>query len=154
MNKEYQEIYFRKSWFFPKFPKISPSENFQLYGIRHTIYRHLFSDFLPFHSPVKEKGKQVRMKGLTMVQWIINLNQTTDLCQRVNILFCEKKLALSFHYQWVLQQRGRQAGRRNTGGFQNFKTSLQVELFGFLFYLILLQFYCSIKTAFSRLLSS
>ena len=28
---------------------------------------------------------------------------------------------------------GRQAGRRNTGGFQNFKTSIQVKLLGILF---------------------
>ena len=39
-----------------------------------TIHQHLFSDFSPFHSPVKEKGKQGRMKGLTIAQWI-NLNQ-------------------------------------------------------------------------------
>ena len=30
----------------------------------------------------------------------------------------------------------REASRRNTGGFHNFKTSLQVKLFGFLFCLI------------------
>ena len=40
----------------------------------YTIHRHLFRDFSPFHSPVKGKGKQGRMKELTIVQWI-NLNQ-------------------------------------------------------------------------------
>ena len=34
----------------------------------------------------------------------------------------------------------RQAGRRNTGGFQILKTSLQIKLFGLLFCLISLQF--------------
>ena len=29
------------------------------------IHQHLFSDFSPIHSPLKEKGKQGRMKGLT-----------------------------------------------------------------------------------------
>ena len=42
-------------------------------SISHTIHQHLFSDFSPSHSPVKEKGKQGRIKGLTMAQWI-NLN--------------------------------------------------------------------------------
>ena len=49
---------------------------------------------------------------------------------------------------------GREAGRRNMGGFQNFKTSLQVKLLGLLFCLMSLQFYCSFRTAFSRLMSS
>ena len=40
---------------------------------------------------------------------------------------------------------GREAGRRNMGGFRNFKTSLQVKLFGILFCLISLLFYCSIE---------
>ena len=31
----------------------------------HTIHRCLFSDFSPLCSPVKEKGKQERVKGLT-----------------------------------------------------------------------------------------
>ena len=37
---------------------------------------------------------------------------------------------------------GRQAGRQNMGGFQTFKNSLQVKIFGLLFYLISLQ--CSV----------
>ena len=44
-------------------------------SISHTIHQHLFSDFSPFHSIVKEKGKQGKMKGLTMAQWI-NLNRS------------------------------------------------------------------------------
>ena len=43
-------------------------------SINRTIHQHLFSDFSPFHSSVKEKGKQGKMKGLTMAQWI-NLNR-------------------------------------------------------------------------------
>ena len=39
-------------------------------SISCTIHRHLFSDFSPFYSPVKEKGKQGRMKVLTMAQCI------------------------------------------------------------------------------------
>ena len=35
---------------------------------------------------------------------------------------------------------GREAGRRNKGGFRNFKTLLQVKLFGILFCLISMQF--------------
>ena len=46
------------------------------------------------------------------------------------------------------RQAGREAGRRNTVGFRSFKTSLQVELFGFLICLISLQFYYGIRTAF------
>ena len=52
------------------------------------------------------------------------------------------------------REAGREAGRRNTGGFRSFKTSLQVKLFGILICLISLQFYYGIRTAFSRLLSS
>ena len=41
-----------------------------------TIHQHLFSDFLPFYSPVKEKEKQRRIKRFTMVQWIyLNWNK-------------------------------------------------------------------------------
>ena len=47
-------------------------------AIKHTcicpLASHLFSNFSPFHSPVKKKEKQWRMKGLIMIQWI-NLNQ-------------------------------------------------------------------------------
>ena len=39
-----------------------------------TIYQHYFCDFSPFQQSVKEKEKQIRMKGLTMAQWV-NLNQ-------------------------------------------------------------------------------
>ena len=36
-------------------------------SISFTIHWHLFNNFSPFHSPVKEKGKQWRMKELAMV---------------------------------------------------------------------------------------
>ena len=35
-----------------------------------TIHQHLFSDLSPYHLPVKKKGKQGKMKGLTKAQWI------------------------------------------------------------------------------------
>ena len=38
------------------------------------------------------------------------------------------------------RQAGMQASRQNMGGFWNFKDSLQVKLFRFLFHLILLQY--------------
>ena len=58
------------------------------------LYR-LFSDFSPFCSPVKVKGKQWRMKGLTMTQWInLNRNNRSLLVYRY-FLYWEKKLALS-----------------------------------------------------------
>ena len=45
----------------------SPNRGFNLPPASHpshpSIHWHLFSDFLPFHSPVKEKGKHGRMKG-------------------------------------------------------------------------------------------
>ena len=43
-------------------------------SISCTIRWHLFSNFSPFHLPVKEKEKQWRMKVLTVAQWL-NLNQ-------------------------------------------------------------------------------
>ena len=52
------------------------------------------------------------------------------------------------------REGGKVASRRNTGGFQNFITSIQVKLLGLLFCLMLLQLYCSFRTAFSWLLSS
>ena len=46
----------------------------------HTIHRHLFSDFPPFCLPVKEKGMQGRMKGLTRAHW-------QQICVR-DLIFC------------------------------------------------------------------
>ena len=118
-------------------------------SISHTIHQHLFSDFSPFNSPVKEKGKQGRMKGFTMVQWI-NLNWNNGSVLAIDILYCEKKLGLSSYCQQVLWQAGRQTGRqmKHKYKFQNFKNSLQVRLFGLLFCLLSLQCCCSIRTAF------
>ena len=70
-----------------------------------------------------------------MAQWI-NLNQNNrSVIACANILYCEKKLALSYR-QWVLQQAGRQASRQNMGGFRYFYNCLQVRL---LFCLLSLQ---------------
>ena len=139
-----------------------------------TIHRLLCSDFSPFRSPIKEKEKQWRINGLTMAQWI-NLNQSNRyvLAYRYSVLW--KKLALSSH-QWVLRQASRQSGKqpvrqagrqadRWAGGwvgrqagrqadiiwvdFEIFKTLyIQIKLFRFLFCLILLQCYYSVRTAF------
>ena len=50
--------------------------------------------FLTFHSPVKEKGKQWRMKGFTMPQLMnLNWNNTTVLAHQYSILW--EKLTLS-----------------------------------------------------------
>ena len=52
-----------------------------------TIHRHLFSDFSPFRSPIKEKGKQGRMKGHTRAQWInLNRNNRSVLANRYTVL--------------------------------------------------------------------
>ena len=49
----------------------------------HTIHQHLFSDFSPICSSVNEKGKQGRMKGLTMVQCLnINRNNKSVLAHQ------------------------------------------------------------------------
>ena len=52
------------------------------------------------------------------------------------------------------REGGREGGRPADEIPVDFKTSLQVKLFGILFCLISLLFYCSIRTAFSQLLSS
>ena len=117
-----------------------------------TIHQHLFSDFSPFCSKVKEKGKQGRMKGLTLMQWTnLNWNNRSVFAHRYSVL-CEK--ASSILQPLVGVTAGRHEGRRNTGEFQNFKNSPQVILFGLLFCLISLQCYYSIRTTFSRLLAS
>ena len=71
--------------------------------------------YLIFYSPVKEKGKQWRLKGLTMAQWInFNQNNRSVLASQYSVLW--EKLALFSYRSWVLWQ----AGRPNTGGSQNF----------------------------------
>ena len=57
-------------------------------SISNTIHWHLFSNFSPFHSPLKEKGKQGRMKGLTMTQCInLNLNKRFVLVDWYSVLW-------------------------------------------------------------------
>ena len=128
----------------------------------HTIHQHLFRDFSPFHLPVKEKQKQEKMKGFTMVQWI-NLNQNNI---SVLVLWCSilwEKIG-PILLPLVDLMAGRAAdeiivgGFQNfknslqvkliVGGFQNFKNSLQVKLFGLLICLLSLQCYYSIRNAF------
>ena len=51
-----------------------------------TIHRHLFIDFSPFRSPVKEKGNEGRMKELTRAQWInLNRNNRSVLGSRYSV---------------------------------------------------------------------
>ena len=57
----------------------------RLAPISHAIHHHLFSNLSPFCSPVKEKGKQWRMKELTMVHWI-NL-KLEQICGST-LIFC------------------------------------------------------------------
>ena len=75
-----------------------------------TVHQHLFSDFSPFHSPVKEKGKQWRMKGFTMVQWI-NLNQ--NVSAHPYSVLCEKTGPIILLLVCIRRSRqtGRQAGQ-------------------------------------------
>ena len=54
---------------------------------KRRIHQHFFSNFLPFHSPVKEKEKQGRMKGLTTAQWKnFNRNNRSVLARWYSVL--------------------------------------------------------------------
>ena len=113
-----------------------------------TIHQHLFSDF---HSPVKEKGKQGRMKGLTMAQWI-NLNRNNG-----ESIFCIVRK--NWPYPPITSgSYGRQGGRpadKIQVDFEILKLfyknySDSTKTIQLLFCLISLQFYCSIRTAFTQ----
>ena len=55
--------------------------------ISRTIRQDFFSIFSPFHSLVKRKGKQGRMKGLAIEQWINpNQNNRSVLAHRYSVL--------------------------------------------------------------------
>ena len=166
----------KPSWWFESVHNSNPlnGNNFNGDAIKHTCvwplaWRNklkpynsstpLQSDFSPFRSPVtvKEKGKQGRMKGLTRAQWIIlNRYNRSVLASRYSVAIVRKTGPILPPLVGLTagRERGREASRQNTGGFRSFKTSLQVKLFGILIYLISLQFYYSIRTAFSLLLSS
>ena len=79
----------------------------------------LQSDFSTFRSPVKEKGKQGRMKGLNMVQWInLNWNNRSVLACQYSVLWGKFGPILLL---LVGLMAGWQDGRRNTDGFRDFK---------------------------------
>ena len=87
-------------------------------SVRRTIHQHLFSNFSPFRLPVKEKGKQWRMKGLTMAQWI-NLNRNNrSVLAHPHFVLGEKTGPILLPLVGFMT--GRQAGRQNAGGFSNF----------------------------------
>ena len=57
---------------------------------KHKLYNSLtlLQKFFTFHSPVKEKGKQWRMKGLTKAQWInLNQNNRSVLTHQYSVLW-------------------------------------------------------------------
>ena len=77
----------------------------------------------PFRSPVKEKGKQGRMKGLTRAQWInFNRNNRSVLASWYSVLW-EKNWPNS---PTASGSYGREGGRQTKYGgiskFQNFST--------------------------------
>ena len=79
-----------------------------------------------------------------MAQWInLNRKNRSVLAHRHSVL--SENLALYILLLLVGLTAGRQASRRNMGEFQNFNTFLQVKLFGLLFCLMSLQFYCSVR---------
>ena len=65
-----------------------------------------------------------------MAQWInLNRNNISVLASRY---FCIVRKNWPYP-PTASGSYGRQGGRQNMGGFQNFKSSLQVKLFGFIF---------------------
>ena len=89
-----------------------------------TIHSLLFSIFSPFHSPVKGKGKQWRMKGLTMAQWIyLNWHNRSVLAHWYSVLSEKTGLILLL---LVGLTTGRQTKYRWISKFLN---SLEVRLF-------------------------
>ena len=80
-------------------------------NINHTIHRHLFRNFSPFHLPVKEKGKQGRMKGVTMTQCInLNRNNRSVLAHWYSVLWDKIWPYPPTASGSYVRQEGRQAG--------------------------------------------
>ena len=97
-------------------------------SIHRTIYWHLFSDFSPIHLPVKEKEKQLRIKGLILAQWI-NLNRTNRFVVVHQYPALWEKTGPIFP-----PLLGLMAGWQTKYGWvSNFLKSIQVKLFRFLF---------------------
>ena len=98
-------------------------------SISCAIHQHLLSNFSPFHSPVKEKEKQWRIKWPTTAQWINgNWINRSVVAHRYPALW-EKSDAILPLLMGLMA--GRQAGRQNSDGFQFLKNFLHVNLFGF-----------------------
>ena len=86
--------------------------------------------FSPFCSPVKEKEKQWRIKGLTMAQWInVNQNNRSVLERQYSVLWEKTDYIIP---PLVGHMAGRQASRWNTGDF-NFLNSYRLNYLDFYF---------------------
>ena len=101
-----------------------------------TIHWHLLSDFSPFCSTVKGKGKQGRMKGPIIVQWInLNRNNKSELAHWYSVLW-EKAgpILLPFvsltHVHMYVCMVGRQT---KYGSFEIFKILYQLNYSGIYF---------------------
>ena len=120
-------------------------------SIRQTIHRHLFSDFSPFRSPVKQKN-QAREDERTH-------HGTMDKSSLEQPIFVSESTFCIVRKNWpilqplvgLIRQEGRQAGRQNTGGFQNFKTFNYSDFYFFNITAILLQYQNCIQSAFVKL---
>ena len=105
-------------------------------SISPTIHRHLFSDFSPFHLPVKEKEKQWRMKGLTMAQWI-HLNQNNR-----SVLACRLFCVLRINWPYPTTASGSYRSLVGlTAGRQADKMRIDFEIFKILYRLNYSHFY-------------
>ena len=89
---------------------------------------YLFSNFLPFRSLAKDKGKQWRMKGLTMVQWMnLKRNNRSTLARWYCVLWEKAGPILLL---LVGCTAGRQAGKSGWSlKFLNFSTHLTIRPF-------------------------
>ena len=106
--------------------------------------------FSPFCSPVKEKGKQGRMKGLTMAQWInTNQNNRSLLAHQHSVLWEKTGFILLPLVGLSSGSCSREAGQQTKyGGFWFFKIVYRLNYSGFLFCLLSLLCYYSNRTAF------
>ena len=90
-----------------------------------------FSDFSPFRLPVKEKGKQWRMKELTVVQWA---NSEWHICVSVSIFRIVRK---NWHYPPTTSGTySRQTGRQTKYGWDSkfFKSSTGWTIWAFILF--------------------
>ena len=117
----------------------------------HTIHRHLFSEFSPFCSLVKGKGKQGRMKGLIMAQWTnLNQNNRSVLAHWYSVLWKKTGPIL---LALVGLTAGRQVDKIRVS-FEYLKIFYMLNYSGFYFVLYHYNVTTVLEMHFSRLLSS